>query len=242
MITRLVKYKWVFLFANLYKSSSLSFGHPFPTEISPSSLIFIHIPSFKTESWEHFEINFRPTQTKKHHLPFPFWYVSWKLQHLQFCALPWIQNPIWRWKTIPSSSTSLSVRSSSSRKWQFCPIKKKASKGTSVHDSIFKETRDPQDFVTWAIEIWVIFLQHVMSNFFKSVCFFTIDESPSSVTPEHLLKLSSLSDTHQFPMPLRPEHVTWHPSKRIDCNWESFCRLSESERVTWITSCVMNFL
>ena len=92
--------------------------------------------------------------------------------------------------------------------------------------------REVHEFVMLSIEAYVILQQHVMSNFLSSLCVCIRKDRHSSVTPKHLLKLSSLSDASQFPMAFILEVVTEQPSNLIDYNPEILCRHFARSAVT----------
>ena len=129
-----------------------------PMWASPSSVMFRQSPSFKLESLLHLEMDFKPVKGRN---MTTLAYHSYSSPCLRYSGV----------KSIPSSSISLSVKSSSSREWHRCPIKINASLGTRVHDSILRELRSVHELVMWEIETSVILRQHVMSSILKSFCF-----------------------------------------------------------------------
>ena len=114
------------------------------------------------------------------------------------------------------------MTSNSSKNVQCCPINEKASFETRLQASILRQVREVHDLVTDCIDREVILRQHVMSNFLSSVCLLAIAEIPSSETPEHLKRLSSLSDAQQFPIIFNAEEVTSQPSNLRHCSIEKF--------------------
>lgn len=135
----------------------------------------------------------------------------------------------------PSLSISLSVTSNSSNNLQRCPINAKAFFGIRLQDSILREVREVHEFVIPSIEAQVIFRQQVMFSFFNSLCLWARKMRHLSVSPEHLLKLSSTREAFQFPIALIPEHVTKQPSSLIDRNPENWLRPFARSVVTWTT-------
>lgn len=182
--------------------------------------MFRQMPSFKVVSLEHLEIDFKPAWKDK----------GWLNYICYLGPKKFIKRCIIRAK--PISSIWLSVTSNSSNNWQRSPISTKASGGTILHDSILREVSEGQNLVMLSIEVHVIFRQHVMSNFFKSLCASATKERHSSVTPEHLLKLNPWREVCKLPMAFNPEHVTRQPSKVSDCNPEKYWKYFPRSAVT----------
>lgn len=133
---------------------------------------------------------------------------------------------------LPLSFSLQSVRSSSSKTAQPWPIKDKPSAVTRMQLSILSARSPLQRVAMASIVTSVISRQHVMSSFCRLVQEDTMLVTPASVTPWHLLRLSSFSSLHPLPIRLKSALPMLHPSSLISCRFFSFWRLEKSKLLT----------